>query len=52
MVYAFNGEKWSYSIFSGDKAVDCSKIAESYGGGGHLSAAGFTLDDMPFAKLE
>jgi len=51
MVYAFNGEKWSYSIFSGDKTVDCSKIAESYGGGGHMGAAGFSLDDMPFKKL-
>jgi len=51
MVYAFNGEKWSYSIFSSDENVDCSKIAESYsGGGGSKGAAGFSLDDMPFKK--
>jgi len=52
MVYAFNGKKWSYSIFSSDKNIDCSKIAESYGGGGHKGAAGFSLDDMPFKKVD
>ena len=52
MVYAFNGEKYSYSLFSSDKNIDCSKIAESYGGGGHAGAAGFSLDNMPFIKTE
>lgn len=51
MVWAFNGEKYVYSIFSGDPNVDCSKIAESYGGGGHQGAAGFALNDMPFKKM-
>jgi oligoribonuclease NrnB/cAMP/cGMP phosphodiesterase (DHH superfamily) len=52
MTYAFNGEKWSYSIFSSDPNVDCSKIAESFGGGGHRGAAGWVMDDMPFKKVE
>jgi len=47
-VWAFNGTKYSYSIFSGDSTVDCSKIAESYGGGGHLGAAGFSSDELLF----
>lgn len=49
-VWAFNGEKFSYSIFSGDASVDCSKIAESYGGGGHRGAAGFSSNTLLFTK--
>lgn len=41
-VWVFNGEKYIYSIFSSSPSVDCSKIAEKYGGGGHRGAAGFT----------
>ena len=52
MVWTFNGEKYSYSIFSSNPNIDCSKIAESYGGGGHAGAAGFALDNMPFKKTE
>lgn len=50
-VWAFNGEKYSYSIFSSNSEVDCSKIAESYGGGGHKGAAGFSSNDMLFEKI-
>lgn len=50
MVWAFNGDKFSYSIFSGDKSVDCSKIAEKFGGGGHKGAAGFSSDRLLFTK--
>jgi oligoribonuclease NrnB/cAMP/cGMP phosphodiesterase (DHH superfamily) len=50
MVYSFNGELFVYSIYSGDPNISCSKIAESYGGGGHSGAAGFALPDMPFKK--
>lgn len=49
-VWAFNGERYSYSIYSGDSNVDCSKIAESYGGGGHKGAAGFSSDTLLFVK--
>lgn len=51
MVWVFNGEKYSYSIFSSDPNVDCSKIAESYGGGGHKGAAGFSSDELLFKKI-
>ena len=50
MVYAFDGVLWNFTIYSADTNIDCSKIAESYGGGGHTGAAGFTLDNMPFLK--
>jgi len=50
-VWAFNGTRYSYSIFSSNPNVDCSKIAESYGGGGHKGAAGFSSDELLFKKL-
>ena len=50
MVWVFNGVKYSYSIFSVDNNIDCSKIAEKYGGGGHYSAAGFSSDELLFRK--
>jgi nanoRNase/pAp phosphatase (c-di-AMP/oligoRNAs hydrolase) len=28
--------------------VDCGAIAKSYGGGGHVKAAGFSCKDLPF----
>jgi len=51
MVWVFNGIKYSYSIFSVDKNIDCSKIAEKYGGGGHRGAAGFSSDELLFKKV-
>ena len=51
MVWVFNGIKYSYSIFSVDKNIDCSKIAEKYGGGGHKGAAGFSSDELLFKKI-
>lgn len=49
-VYAFNGTKYSYSLFSTDKAFDCSILAERRGGGGHKGASGFSSDEMIFKK--
>lgn len=46
VVWAYNGKKYSYSLYSSDKNVDCSKIAEKYGGGGHKGAAGFSCDKL------
>lgn len=40
--FVYDGDKYRYSIYSEDPGVDCSKIAETFGGGGHKSAAGFT----------
>jgi len=44
------GDKWVVSLFS-TKNIDVSVIAKKYGGGGHLSAAGFSCADLPFRKL-
>jgi oligoribonuclease NrnB/cAMP/cGMP phosphodiesterase (DHH superfamily) len=51
MVWVFDGKKYVYSIFSSNKDVDCSKIAESYGGGGHKGAAGFSSDELLFKRV-
>lgn len=50
MVWVFDGSKFTYSIFSSNKEIDCSKIAESYGGGGHKGAAGFSSTELLFRK--
>lgn len=52
MVWVFNGCKFTYSIFSDNKDIDCSKIAESYGGGGHKGAAGFSSPKLLFKKAQ
>lgn len=51
MVWVFDGKKYLYSIFSSNPNIDCSKIAESYGGGGHKGAAGFSSDELLFRNL-
>lgn len=50
IVWAFDGSLYSYSLYSNDTEVDCAKIAESFGGGGHPGAAGFTSDKLLFTK--
>lgn len=50
VVWVFNGERYIYSVFSSDPAVDCSQIAATYGGGGHRGAAGFTTSDLILKK--
>lgn len=39
--YKGKEDEWIISIYSNKDNIDCSKIAESYGGGGHKGAAGF-----------
>lgn len=51
-IWAFNGEKYKYSLYSANDDVDCSKIAEQYGGGGHKKAAGFVSDKMILKNIK
>lgn len=48
MPFAYNGEKWTISMYS--KTHDVSDICKKYGGGGHAQAAGFTCEELPFKK--
>lgn len=51
MVWSFDGSNYQYSIYSQDDNIECDKIAEQYGGGGHKGAAGFRMEEMPFKKI-
>ena len=46
MPFAFNGKKWTVSMYS--TTHDISDICKKYGGGGHAKAAGFTCVELPF----
>ena len=46
IVWAFDGKRYQYSLFSTDKNVNCAKLVEKYGGGGHVGAAGFSSDKL------
>lgn len=48
MPFAFNGEKWTVSMYS--TTHDISGICKKYGGGGHAKAAGFQCVELPFRK--
>lgn len=48
MPFAFNGEKWTVSMYS--TTHDISDICKKHGGGGHAKAAGFTCVELPFMK--
>jgi oligoribonuclease NrnB/cAMP/cGMP phosphodiesterase (DHH superfamily) len=45
----WNGQAWIVSLYSDKEEVDVAKIAQKYGGGGHKGAAGFTVEQYPFA---
>lgn len=46
MLWVFDGDKFCYTIYSEYPEVDCAKIAQKYGGGGHRFAAGFTSEAL------
>lgn len=48
IAYCFNGELWTFSIYSdSSKDFDCSEFAKKFNGGGHKKAAGFRTDKFP-----
>lgn len=52
ITFSYNGKKWKYGLYSNKDHVDCSKIAEVFGGGGHKRSAGFTADTFLFENKE
>lgn len=46
--FYYNNGKWTYSMFTIKDNVDCEATARSYGGGGHLKAAGWSIDRFIF----
>lgn len=48
--FYYNNGKWTYSMFTTKDNVDCESTARSYGGGGHLKAAGWVTDELIFKE--
>jgi len=51
ILYCFNGDLYRVSLYSVEDGIDVSKIAEKYGGGGHVHASGFSCKKLPFKKI-
>lgn len=59
VLFQFNGKynSFSYSSYSSEKYTgeggrfECNKVAEKFGGGGHVGAAGFTSSDLIFKPI-
>jgi hypothetical protein len=47
VTYGYNGDVWTFTLFSPYDDMDVSKIARKYKGGGHKHAAGFQLKKLP-----
>lgn len=52
IVWSFNGNNFTYSIYSNLEDIDCSQIANYFNpkGGGHKGAAGFISDKLLFTR--
>lgn len=48
MPFSFNGSRWTVSLYANRDGIDVSEIAKKYGGGGHVKAAGFVCNHLPF----
>jgi len=48
IAFAFDGSRFTVSLYSERKDIDCAAIAKKFGGGGHHGAAGFVCDQLPF----
>lgn len=52
ILYNFDGELFCYSLYSKNHSkVNCAKLAEKYGGGGHPGAAGFSSPELVVKKV-
>ena len=45
-IWVCDGNQYKYSIYSNKEDIDCSKIAEKFGGGGHKGASGFVSTEL------
>ena len=44
--YEGKSKLWKFSLYNDNGQVDCSAIAQQFGGGGHKGASGFIVDDI------
>lgn len=50
VTFYYNGKHYSVSLYSDKDYVNCGELAHELGGGGHLGAAGFRCDVLPFVR--
>lgn len=50
LTFGWRNRRWVVSMYSNNKSkpIDCGEIARKYGGGGHVGAAGFQCEKLPF----
>ena len=52
MSFSWNGETWTFGLYSTNPDIDCGAIAKRWNGGGHPGAAGFRTATLPFDILD
>lgn len=50
VLYHYNGKKWYFSLYSTKDGIDVSEIATLYGGGGHIHASGFQIEQLDYEE--
>lgn len=48
ITFGYRKGLWNFGLFTDKEGVDVSAVAKKYKGGGHLSASGFSADELPF----
>lgn len=48
MCFGWLGDKWTVSMYTIKKGIDVGAVCKKYGGGGHVGAAGFQCEALPF----
>jgi oligoribonuclease NrnB/cAMP/cGMP phosphodiesterase (DHH superfamily) len=51
VVYYHEGDLYNASLYSEKDYVNCGEIAKTLGGGGHVGAAGFRCNELPFKRV-
>lgn len=52
IAFAYDGKKFTVSMYSGDDKPIVNQVCKKYGGGGHNHAAGFICEKLPFERSE
>ena len=52
VLWSYNGEDYVYSFYSNKEDINCNKIANQFGGGGHKGAAGCRSKKLLFPKIK
>lgn len=48
LVFGWSNGNWTFSMYTDKEGIDVGTLAKKYGGGGHMGAAGFQCNNLPF----